>query len=57
MINLDTYSSQIALPFVSKIMILAGLTMVFMTIGGFVIGIFFFGSPFFIMLNNISEPI
>jgi uncharacterized protein len=41
MTNFDTSSSQTNLPFISKIMILVGLTLVFMTIGS-VIGIFFF---------------
>ena len=49
MTNFDTSSSQTNLPFISKIMILVGLTLVFMTIGS-VIGIFFFtqitGMPF-----------
>lgn len=49
MTNFDTTSSQTNLPFISKIMILVGLTLVFMTIGS-VIGIFFFtqitGMPF-----------
>lgn len=41
MTNFDTSSSQTNLPFISKIMILVGLTLVFMTIGS-IIGIFFF---------------
>jgi uncharacterized protein len=41
MTNFDTSSSQTNLPFISKIMILVGLTLVFMTIGS-VIGLFFF---------------
>jgi uncharacterized protein len=49
MTNFDTSSSQTNLPFISKIMILVGLTLVFMTIGS-VIGFFFFmqmtGMPF-----------
>ena len=49
MTNFDTSSSQTNLPFISKIMILVGLTMVFMVVGS-VIGIFFFtqitGMPF-----------
>jgi uncharacterized protein len=49
MTNFDTSSSQTNLPFIAKIMILVGLTLVFMTIGS-VIGIFFFtqitGMPF-----------
>jgi uncharacterized protein len=49
MTNFDTSSSQTNLPFISKIMILVGLTFVFMAIGSF-IGIFFFmqitGMPF-----------
>lgn len=49
MTNFDTTSSQTNLPFISKIMILVGLALVFMTIGS-VIGIFFFtqitGMPF-----------
>ena len=49
MTNFDTTSSQTNLPFISKIMILVGLTLVFMTIGS-VIGFFFFtqmtGMPF-----------
>ena len=49
MTHFDTSSSQTNLPFISKIMILVGLTMIFMVIGS-VIGIFFFtqitGMPF-----------
>lgn len=49
MTKFDTSSSQTNLPFISKIMILVGITLVFMTIGS-VIGIFFFtqitGMPF-----------
>ena len=49
MTNFDTSSSQTNLPFISKIMILVGLSLVFMTIGS-VIGIFLFtqitGMPF-----------
>ena len=41
MTNFDTTSSQTNLPFISKIMILVGLTFLFMAIGSF-IGIFFF---------------
>lgn len=49
MTNFDTSSSQTNLPFISKIMILVGLTLVFMAIGS-VIGLFLFmqitGMPF-----------
>jgi uncharacterized protein len=49
MTNFDTSSSQTNLPFISKIMILVGLTLVFMAIGS-AIGIFLFmqitGMPF-----------
>lgn len=49
MTNFPTSSSQTPLPFISKIMILVGLTMIFMVIGS-IIGIFFFtqitGMPF-----------
>lgn len=49
MTNFDTSSSQTNLPFISKIMILVGLTLVFMTIGS-IIGFFLFtqmtGMPF-----------
>ncbi len=49
MTNFDTSSSQTKLPFISKIMILVGLTLVFMVVGS-VVGIFFFtqitGMPF-----------
>jgi uncharacterized protein len=49
MTNFDTSSSQTKLPFISKIMILVGLTFVFMAIGS-AIGIFLFmqitGMPF-----------
>ena len=49
MTNFPTSSSQTPLPFISKIMILVGFTMIFMVIGSF-IGIFFFtqitGMPF-----------
>jgi uncharacterized protein len=49
MTNFDTSSSQTNLPFISKIMILVGLALVFMAIGS-AIGIFFFmqitGMPF-----------
>lgn len=49
MTNFATSSSQTTLPFISKIMILVGLTMIFMVIGS-IIGIFFFtqitGMPF-----------
>jgi len=54
MIKFETSSSQTNLPFTSKIMILVGLTLVFMTIGS-VIGIFFFtqitGMPFSEVVN------
>jgi uncharacterized protein len=54
MTNFDTSSSQTNLPFISKIMILVGLTLVFMTIGS-AIGIFFFmqitGIPFVQVAN------
>ena len=49
MTNFPTSSSQTPLPFISKIVILVGLTMIFMVIGS-IIGIFFFtqitGMPF-----------
>ena len=49
MTNFPTSSSQTPLPFISKIMILVGLTMIFMVIGS-IMGIFFFtqitGMPF-----------
>jgi len=54
MIKFETSSSQTNLPFTSKIMILVGLTLVFMTTGS-VIGIFFFtqitGMPFSEVVN------
>ncbi len=54
MTKFDTSASQTNLPFISKIMILVGITLVFMTIGSF-IGIFFFtqitGMPFSEVVN------
>ncbi len=54
MTNFDTSSSQTNLPFISKVMILVGLTLVFMTIGS-VIGFFFFTQITGIPLAQIAD--
>lgn len=54
MTNFDTSSSQTTLPFISKIMILVGLTLVCITIGS-VIGFFFFTQMTGLPLAQMGE--